>query len=101
LKHKGHLGVGADGDVTIYAPDDDKEKMFSLPRYLIKAGEVVLDDGELREWPDGRTLHVSPSTDPELDPAIAEWFEASSSIRFANYPVRDEEVANACEVKNG
>ena len=46
LTRKGHLGPGADGDVTIYAPDDDKERMFSLPRYLIKAGEVVLDDGD-------------------------------------------------------
>lgn len=98
LKNKGHLGIGADGDVTIYSPDDDKEKMFSLPRYLIKDGEVVLDDGELRQWPEGRTLHVSPSSDPEVDPAISEWFEASSSIRFANYPVRDEEVTNAAVV---
>jgi formylmethanofuran dehydrogenase subunit A len=94
LRNKGHLGVGADGDVTIYAPDDDKEKMFSLPRYLIKNGEVVLDDGELRLWLDGSTLHVSPPSDPEFDPAISEWFEASSSISFENYPVMDEEVAN-------
>jgi formylmethanofuran dehydrogenase subunit A len=99
LKNKGHLGIGADGDVTIYAPDDNKEKMFSLPRYLIKEGEVVLDDGELREWPEGRTLHVSPSSNPEVDPAISEWFEASSSISFANYPVRDEEVANGSVVR--
>ena len=26
LRHKGHLGPGADGDVTIYAPDDDKRR---------------------------------------------------------------------------
>jgi formylmethanofuran dehydrogenase subunit A len=101
LRNKGHLGVGADGDVTIYAPDDDKEKMFSLPRYLIKDGEIVLDDGELRQWLEGRTLHVSPSSDPDVDPAISEWFEASSSIAFANYPVMDEEVANASEVATG
>lgn len=101
LHRKGHLGPGADGDVTIYAPDDDKERMFSLPRYLIKAGEVVLDDGELRAWPDGQTLHVRPEADPEVDPAIAEWFEGRSSIAFANYPVGDGEVANACAVPTG
>ena len=101
LAHKGHLGPGADGDVTIYAPDDDKGRMFSLPRYLIKGGEVVLDDGELRLWPEGRTLHVDPGTDPEGDPAIAGWFEASSSIAFANYPVGDEEVAHARAVPCG
>jgi formylmethanofuran dehydrogenase subunit A len=101
LINKGHLGAGADGDVTIYAPDDDKERMFSLPRYLIKGGEVVLDDGELRLWSDGRTLHVAPDVEEDDDPAIAGWFEASSSISFANYPVRDEEVANASHVPCG
>ena len=37
LKEKGHLGVGADGDVTIYDMLDDKEQMFSAPRYVMKA----------------------------------------------------------------
>ncbi len=46
---------GADADVTIYAPDDDKERMFALPRYVIKAGEVVVEDGEFEgvvDWTD-------------------------------------------------
>ncbi len=98
LANKGHLGPGADADVTIYAPDADRERMFSLPRFLIKAGEVVLDDGDLKLWPGGRTLHVAPETDPEDTADIAAWFERSSSIRFANYPVRDEEVANGSVV---
>ena len=32
LSQKGHLGPGADADVTIYAPDDDERRMFALPR---------------------------------------------------------------------
>jgi formylmethanofuran dehydrogenase subunit A len=101
LANKGHLGPGADGDVTIYAPNDDKEKMFSLPRYLIKGGEVILDDGDLRLWPEGRTLHVAPEGDFDADRGISEWFETSSSMSFANYPVRDEEVANPTAVRCG
>ena len=101
LTNKGHLGPGADGDVTVYAPDDDKERMFSLPRYLIKAGEVVLDDGDLRVWPDGRTIHVATEPDDAVDPAIAEWFEASSSISFANYAVTDPEVSHPAAVRCG
>jgi len=101
LTRKGHLGPGADADITIYAPDDDKERMFSIPRYLIKAGQVILDDGDLLAWPDGQTLIAAPEVDPTDEPAIATWFEASSSIQFANYPVGDEEVAQptiiACE----
>ena len=87
LDRKGRLDPGADGDVTIYAPDDDKRRMFSLPRYLIKAGVVVLDDGDLRASPDGATLSVAPEFDPEALPEIAERFARDHSIEFANFGV--------------
>ena len=98
MAHKGHLGPGADADITIYAPDADKERMFALPRYLIKGGEVILDDGDLKATPEGRTLHVAPEVDPDAEASIAAWFESASSISFANYPVRDDEVANGLAV---
>jgi len=31
LKHKGHLGPGADADITIYTPSPNQETMFELP----------------------------------------------------------------------
>ncbi len=37
LKNKGHLGPGADADITIYTPHENKETMFELPRMVIKA----------------------------------------------------------------
>ena len=40
LKHKGHLGPGADADISIYTPHEDKELMFQLPRYVIKSGRI-------------------------------------------------------------
>src|SRR5256886_379929 len=48
LKHKGHLGAGADADVTIYADDPDRAQMFATPRYVIKGGAVVVEEGQLR-----------------------------------------------------
>lgn len=87
LSRKGHLGPGADGDVTIYQPDDDKQRMFELPRYVIHAGEVVVDDGQILPHTDGRLLHVAPAFDAECLPDIQEWFESNYSIQFRNYPV--------------
>jgi formylmethanofuran dehydrogenase subunit A len=95
MAHKGHLGPGADGDVTIYSPDDDKERMFSLPRYLIKAGEIVHDDGAPRTIPDGRTLAVAPAFDPAIVPELEAWFARDSSIRFANFPVDEADVSRS------
>ena len=89
LAQKGHLGVGADADITIYTPDPDKQKMFELPRHVIKAGEMVIENGELRSAPIGRTLHVRPEYDPAIAGRLAPWFEKYYSIRFGNYPVSD------------
>jgi formylmethanofuran dehydrogenase subunit A len=87
LKHKGHLGAGADGDVTVYTPGADKRAMFELPRYVLKAGEVVVEQGEVRKNLYGKTLHVAPAYDEGRVPDIRKWFEAYYTIQFANYPV--------------
>ena len=86
-KHKGHLGPGADADITIYTPDANQETMFELPRFVIKAGRVLVEQGEIREEFYGKTLHVAPEYDREVEPDIQKWFEDSYSIRWRNYPV--------------
>ena len=98
LTNKGHLGVGADADVTIYVPHENKETMFELPRYVIKGGEVIVEDTELRSAPNGRTLHVEPDYDPDREADIAEWFEKFYSIRFRNYPVGSDYLQDPYEV---
>jgi formylmethanofuran dehydrogenase subunit A len=97
LASKGHLGPGADGDVTIYAPDDDKERMFALPRYLIKGGQIVLDDGAIRASPFGQTRSVAPGFDEAIVPVLRSWFDRDSSIQFANFAVADADVAVALD----
>jgi len=94
LTDKGHLGVGADADVTIYEEDEDKEKMFSAPRYVIKDGELIIEDHELRADHQGRLLHVAPDYDPQIEQVIEPFFEDFYTIRFANYPVDDRYVPN-------
>lgn len=87
LTDKGHLGVGADADITIYEEDEDKEKMFSTPRYVIKDGELIIDDHEFRADHQGRVFQVAPDYDPEIERVIGPFFEEFYTIRFANYPV--------------
>ncbi len=89
LANKGHLGPGADADVTIYTPHENKEIMFESPRIVIKSGRVMIDDGEMRDPFIGKTLHVVPDYDREVESDIQEWFEKYYSIRWRNYPVDD------------
>jgi formylmethanofuran dehydrogenase subunit A len=94
LKHKGHLGIGADGDVTIYTPGPDVRAMFELPRYVIKGGVVVVEKGDIQADLHGRTLHVQPAYDEGVLPDIRKWFEAYYTIQFANYPVDPSYLAH-------
>lgn len=89
LTHKGHLSPGADADITIYEPNDDIEKMFELPRYVIKAGQVIVENGEIREPVDGKLYHVQADYDREREAEIAAWFNDHYSLSFRNYPVGD------------
>ncbi|MCP3694602.1 MAG: amidohydrolase family protein, partial [Planctomycetaceae bacterium] len=101
LRHKGHLGPGADADITIYSPHENKETMFELPRYVIKAGQVIVDDGDIRESVFGKTLHVAPDYDKEIETNIADWFEQYYSIRFRNYPVADDYLHDPMKIECG
>lgn len=87
LTAKGHLGVGADADITMYQPEADLQRMFELPRYVIKSGSVVVEDGEIRTPHDGKLLHIDPKFDTDALPHIQEWFENHYTIQFRNYPV--------------
>ncbi len=94
LKNKGHLGVGADADITIYTEDEDKEKMFSTPRYVIKDGKVIIKEGEFCADHEGRLLHSAPEYDREIEEVIRPFFEQYYTVQFANYPVPENYLHN-------
>jgi formylmethanofuran dehydrogenase subunit A len=93
LKHKGHLGPGADADVTVYTRNPDIAEMFASPRYVVKGGILVVEEGQLRRAPPARRLRVQPSYDEKLLPDLKRYFEAYSTVAFENYPVEGIEDA--------
>ncbi len=86
---KGHLGVGADADVTIYHDRADREDMFATPRYVIKGGELAVEDGELRRSDDGMLHSSRAAFDPEISGVLEPMFERRYTVAFEHYPVRD------------
>ncbi len=66
--------------------------MFEMPRYVIRQGELIVEDGEIRKLHDGKLLHIAPSYDEDAVPHIQEWFEKNYTIRFRNYPIEDREL---------
>ena len=90
LRDKGHLGVGADADVTIYHDrPDDREAMFGTPRYVIKGGELVVEEGDLRRVDDGVLLSCAAPFDPGVERVLEPLFADRYTVSFRHYPVRD------------
>ncbi len=89
LKHKGHLGVGADADVTVYSRDSDIARMFASPRFVLKGGTLIVEEAQLRRAPAGRRLRLAPGYDDSLLPDLRGYFESYATVSFANYPVQD------------
>jgi formylmethanofuran dehydrogenase subunit A len=103
---KGHLGAGADGDVTVYDLDPTKlnvndpaglVRAFALPEYTVKDGEIIASRGEILAVPQGRRFYCQPQVDEELEKEmladVKEWFKYYT-IGFANYPVPEKYLKN-------
>src|SRR5437879_10363301 len=85
LTNKGHLGPGADADVTLYTSDADRAKMFATPRYVLQGGTVVVEEGQLRRAPAGQRLSVRPEYDTAVTKDLRRFFEQNATVSFANY----------------
>jgi formylmethanofuran dehydrogenase subunit A len=92
LPQKGHLGVGADADVVIYNEDHDIARMFGHPRYVIKGGQIVIEEGEIRATPGGREFLVQPPYDDGIEEFLRPLFEDQYTMSFENYPVELERI---------
>jgi formylmethanofuran dehydrogenase subunit A len=92
LPQKGHLGVGADADVAIYHENPDGELMFRYPRYVLKAGAVVVEEGDIKHRMEGREFVVQPHYDPAVEDFIKPLFQQYYTMSFENYPVELERM---------
>ncbi|MFB3765275.1 MAG: formylmethanofuran dehydrogenase subunit A [Methanotrichaceae archaeon] len=115
LGDKGHLGIGADADISIYdikpeevdASKDHQivKKALTKAKYTIKGGIVVSKMGEIKAAPEGRTYWVDasvPRTDMDRVMAdLKEKFERYYSVKLSNYMVQDAYVPNPIVIKAG
>jgi len=88
LKQKGHLGVGADADVCVYEPNSNYQRMFELPQMVIKGGRVLVEDSEIRQTVQGKTLMANPSYDQQRNESIENWFSSHYSLQSEHYGIQ-------------
>ncbi|MBD3172610.1 formylmethanofuran dehydrogenase subunit A [Candidatus Bathyarchaeota archaeon] len=103
LNEKGHLGEGADADISIYNIDPTKWRPSQYPElvkalgkaaYTIKKGEIVVKDGKVVSTPSGAThwvnAHMPKEIEEELYKELEKDFKKFYTININNYPVEDE-----------
>lgn len=95
LTGKGHLGMGADADVTLYSPHADKELMFSAPRFVFKGGTCLVEQGELRAEVPGKTLFVQPPLETVDAAPLEAWFNQHASLAAHNFAFTPAEALHA------
>ncbi len=92
LAELGQLGVGARADLAVYVDDADRERMFTTPRYVFKAGEPIVKDGRVIATPRGDTHVVRVDYDRAIEKLVDDYCERYLTIRRRNLQVADGEI---------
>jgi formylmethanofuran dehydrogenase subunit A len=80
---KGNLQPGSDADITIYRSGGDMEEMFAKPAWVIKSGEVIVEDGKTIAEVTGEILTYRPNPGAQEPPAeILGWIEEHGGDGF-------------------
>jgi formylmethanofuran dehydrogenase subunit A len=93
LADHGHLGEGAVADIVAYEAHADPERMFAAAAYVFRRGELVVRDGECIAMPAGRTHAVRTEYDRGIEARVADHFDRFRTMRFANFAVTADELA--------
>jgi len=93
LSDRGHLGVGAGADITVYSEQEDAEKMFEKPDYVFKDGELVVKHGEVVKIVWGNVHTVKPEFERSgVEKDLKDYYDRYLTMKLDNFIIRDEEI---------
>jgi formylmethanofuran dehydrogenase subunit A len=92
LNDRGHLGVGAGADITVYTEQADYEKMFGRPDFVFKDGELVVKDGKVVKVVWGATHVTKPAFDMNIEADLKKYFEKYHTIQLDNFKISNDEI---------
>jgi formylmethanofuran dehydrogenase subunit A len=95
LHDRGHLGIGAAADITVYTDQPDREAMFGTPNYVFKDGHLVVKDGKVIKVTWGKTHTAKPAFDQNVEHDLRKYFEKYHTIQLDNFKIADDEIADS------
>jgi formylmethanofuran dehydrogenase subunit A len=94
LKDRGHLGVGAAADITVYEDNANRESMFATPELVFKNGELIVRKGKIVKVVQGATHVARPDFDRSIEKPLNDYFTRYHTIRMENFKLGDEEIVD-------
>jgi formylmethanofuran dehydrogenase subunit A len=92
LNDRGHLGVGANADITVYTDQENREAMFAKPDYVFKNGELVVKNGTVVKVVWGATHTAKPAFDIGVEKDLKDYFDRYQTIGLDNFKISDNEI---------
>jgi formylmethanofuran dehydrogenase subunit A len=92
LQDRGHLGVGACADITVYRDNADREAMFATPELVFKIGELIVKNGKVVKVVQGATHVMRPAYDRAIEGPLKTYFDRYLTVRMENFKLADEEI---------
>jgi formylmethanofuran dehydrogenase subunit A len=92
LKDRGHLGVGASADITVYKDDPNREAMFATPDLVFKNGELIVKKGKVVKVVNGATHVARPDYDRAIEKPLKDYFDRFHTMRMENFKLADDEI---------
>ncbi|BDV35090.1 formylmethanofuran dehydrogenase subunit A [Methylocystis iwaonis] len=86
---RGTLAAGAVADVAVYKESRDKAGMFRRAAYVFKDGDLVVKDGEVSHYKRGKTLHISPRFDNNINKRLDSYYEELYGLPRGIFDVPD------------
>ena len=94
LNDRGHLGVGAGADITVYTDQANREAMFAKPDYVFKDGELVVKDGKVVKVVWGTTHTTKPAFDIGVEKDLKDYFNRYHTMQLDNVKIHDDEISS-------
>ena len=92
IPEMGHLGAGAQADITVYRDHADREAMFSTPSFVFKRGEEIVRDGRIVKTVWGEYHAVEPEYDRAIERELRDHYAKYQSFRAEHVQITDDEM---------
>jgi formylmethanofuran dehydrogenase subunit A len=91
---RGQLGPGAVADIAVYKPGKDVAGMFRRAAYVFKDGDLVVRDGQVSHYRRGKTLHIAPRFDQNINKRLDSYYEELYGLPRGIFDVPDAALPN-------